>query len=96
VLLGAYSMLYRKRSIRFSYIYLEALRPVRGNFRIRTPIVAALWLVQQAVGVALVARGHVDDIAYLSHLVGFGLGLLAAALLPFPALPAEDGAAHPA
>lgn len=96
VLLGAYSYLYRNRSIRFSYIYFEALRPVRGSFRIRTPLVAGLWLVQQAVGVALVAHGRVDDIAYVSHLVGFALGLVAVALLPFRPLPSDRSAPQPA
>jgi membrane associated rhomboid family serine protease len=96
VLLGAYSFLYRNRSIRFSYIIFENLRPVRGSFRIPTPIIAGLWLVQQAVGLALVARGHVDDIAYVSHLVGFALGLLAVTLLPFQALPADRPAPDPA
>ncbi len=92
VLFGAYTVIYRSRRIRFAWVYLEHLRLVRGSFHVPAPVIAVIWLAQQWVGMALAARGESQGIAYASHLVGFGLGVVSALLLWHRQLPAPETA----
>ena len=87
VLFGAYTVIYRRRRIRFTYVYLEHLRVVHGHFHVPAPAIAAIWLAQQWIGMTLAAHGESAGIAYASHLAGFGLGLVAAVLLQHRRLP---------
>jgi membrane associated rhomboid family serine protease len=60
------------------YVYLEYLRPRRGTFEIPSWVLAAAWIVQQLVGIAVSLVTADYSIAYVSHLGGFALGALAA------------------
>jgi membrane associated rhomboid family serine protease len=82
VLFGAASFIYRRTRVRFAYLYFQYLRPTRGTFQIPALVLPVVWVTQQAIGLFLAARGRADSVAYGSHLVGFAIGLLAAALLP--------------
>jgi membrane associated rhomboid family serine protease len=80
-LLGAYCVRFRRARLRWVYVHLVYLRPQVGRFEMPCLGLGAVWLAQQTVGLWLARRAGDDSIAFVSHLCGFGLGMLAAVLV---------------
>jgi membrane associated rhomboid family serine protease len=79
-LLGAYCVLFRHARLRWRWVHLVFLRPHTGTFEVPCPLLGGVWLLQQAVEMGLARRAGDGGVAFVSHLTGFGLGLLVAAL----------------
>jgi len=77
-LFGAYCLRFRGSPLLFRYMHLVYLRPHSGSFAVPCLVVAALWLVQQVAASLIEWRSGDGGVAFVSHLVGFGLGLGAA------------------
>jgi membrane associated rhomboid family serine protease len=77
-LLGACFVRFRNRRVPFGYMHLEYLRPRFGVFHVRAHVVGVAWVGLQAIGAALAAWRGETDIAFVSHLVGAGVGILVA------------------
>jgi membrane associated rhomboid family serine protease len=80
-LLGAYCIVYRRHPIRWGTLHFIYLRPHVGSFRMPCAWVGIGWIALQVVGWILARRAGDTSIAYLSHLIGFGCGVVAAAVV---------------
>jgi membrane associated rhomboid family serine protease len=77
-LLGAYCVRFRRAHLRWRWVHLVFLRPRAGTFDVPCLVLGAVWLAQQAGGLWMARRAGDESVAFVSHLAGFALGMVAA------------------